>query len=57
MYYTPAAETEGEDHITDDDDNNNNVNRVRLRLWTAAVNGPIVHSPGDICEQRTTVEW
>jgi hypothetical protein len=24
------------------------VDGVRLRLWTAATNGPIVHPPGDI---------
>jgi hypothetical protein len=33
------------------------VNVVRLRLLTAAINRPIVHSPGDICALSTTVEW
>jgi hypothetical protein len=40
-------------YITDDDD----VDPARLSLWTAATNGPIVHSPGDIWAWRNTVEW
>jgi hypothetical protein len=37
-----------------DDDH---VNWVRLRLWTAATNCPIVHPPGDKWAWRTMVEW
>jgi hypothetical protein len=32
------------------------VSGVRLCLWTAACNGPIDHTPGDIWEWRATVE-
>jgi hypothetical protein len=31
----------------DDDDHQAHVDGVRLRLSTAATNGPIVHPPGD----------
>jgi hypothetical protein len=40
-----------------DDDHHHHVNWVRLCLWTAATNGPIVHPPGDIWAWRTMVEW
>jgi hypothetical protein len=30
---------------------------VRLCLWTAATNGPIVHPSGDIYEYGAIVEW
>jgi hypothetical protein len=30
---------------------------VRLRLWTVATNGPIVHPPGDMTAWITMVEW
>jgi hypothetical protein len=30
---------------------------AHLCLWTAASNGPIIHSPGDIRVRRATVEW
>jgi hypothetical protein len=33
------------------------VDRVRLYLWTAAINGPILYPPGDIWVWRATVEW
>jgi hypothetical protein len=33
------------------------VDGVRLRLWTAVTNGPIVHSPGDIWARRTMEEF
>jgi hypothetical protein len=33
------------------------VDGVRLRLWTAATNGPIAHPPGDIWARITTMEW
>jgi hypothetical protein len=33
------------------------VGGVRLRLWTAATNRPVVHPPGDIWAWRATVEW
>jgi hypothetical protein len=32
------------------------VDRVRLRLWTAAFNESILHPPGDIWAWRTMVE-
>jgi hypothetical protein len=35
----------------------NHVDRVRLRLWTAATDRPIVHPLGDIWTWRTMVEW
>jgi hypothetical protein len=38
----------------DDDDH---VDGVRLRLWIAATNRPIVHPLGDIWAWRTMVEW
>jgi hypothetical protein len=45
----------------DDDDGDDNdddlVDGVRLRLWTAATNGPDAHPPGDIWARRTMVEW
>jgi hypothetical protein len=41
----------------DDDDDDDHANGVRLRLWTAAINGPIVHPSGDIWVRRTVVEW
>jgi hypothetical protein len=33
------------------------VDRVRLCLWTAAINGPILHPPDDIWVWRATVGW
>jgi hypothetical protein len=38
----------------DDDDD---VDRVGLRLWTAATNGSIINPPGDIRAWRTMLEW
>jgi hypothetical protein len=38
----------------DDDDH---VDGVRLRLWTAAINRPIVHPAGDIRAWRTILKW
>jgi hypothetical protein len=39
------------------DDDHHHVDGERLHLWTAAINGPIVHSPGDIWAWRSTVKW
>jgi hypothetical protein len=39
-----------------DDDDHHHVDGTRLRLWTAATNGPIVHPPGDIWAWRKTVD-
>jgi hypothetical protein len=36
---------------------NDHVGKVRIRLWTAAINGPIVHTPGDTRAWITMVEW
>jgi hypothetical protein len=33
------------------------VDGMRLRLWTAATNGPIINSPGDTWAWSTMVEW
>jgi hypothetical protein len=33
------------------------VDMLRVCLWTAATNGPIVHPPYDIWVWRATVEW
>jgi hypothetical protein len=33
------------------------IDGVRLRFWTAATNGHIVHPTDDVCVWRTTVEW
>jgi hypothetical protein len=33
------------------------VNGVRQCLWTAATNGPIIHSPGDLWAWGAMVEW
>jgi hypothetical protein len=33
------------------------VDGLRLRLWTVAISGPLVHPPDDIWVGRTTVEW
>jgi hypothetical protein len=33
------------------------IDGVKLRLWTAAVDGAIVHPPGNIQVWRTMVEW
>jgi hypothetical protein len=43
--------------ISQYDDNDDHVDKVRLRLWTAATNGPIVYPPGDMWEWKTMVEW
>jgi hypothetical protein len=32
----------------DHDDHNDHVDGVRLHLWSATINGPIVHPPGDM---------
>jgi hypothetical protein len=43
------------ENVFDDDDG---VNGVRLWLWTAATNRPIVHPPGDIWAWRTSgMRW
>jgi hypothetical protein len=34
--------------LSTNDDNDERVDGVRLRLWTAATNGPIFHPLGDI---------
>jgi hypothetical protein len=33
------------------------VDVVRLRLWTAATNRPVVHPPDNIWQWSLTVEW
>jgi hypothetical protein len=33
------------------------VNGVKLYLWNAAINGPIIHPPGDIWAWGAMVEW
>jgi hypothetical protein len=38
-------------------DDDNHVYGVRLRLWTAATNGSIIHSPRDIWSFGTMMEW
>jgi hypothetical protein len=47
--------------LKDNDDDHhhhhNHVDGMTIRLWTAAINGPIVHPPGDIWGRRTMVEW
>jgi hypothetical protein len=42
--------------VDDDDDDDGHVDGMRLRLWTAVTNGPIVHLPSDTWSWRTTVE-
>jgi hypothetical protein len=38
-------------------EHDDHVDGVRLRLWTAATNGPIFHAAGGIWALRTIVEW
>jgi hypothetical protein len=40
-----------------DDDDDNHVDEVRLRLWTAATNMPIVHPLGDMWAWKPKVGW
>jgi hypothetical protein len=40
-----------------DDDGDDEVDGVRLRLWTVATNGPIVHPSGDRWTWRNMAEW
>jgi hypothetical protein len=39
-----------------DDDDDDHVDGMKLRLWTAVTNGPIVHPPGDVWAWRKTVD-
>jgi hypothetical protein len=40
----------------DVNDHDNHVKGVRLHLWAAATNGPIVHPPGDVWALRAMME-
>jgi hypothetical protein len=43
--------------IQDVQADHDHVDGVRLHLWTAATNGPMLHSPGDIWAWTIMVEW